>query len=85
MDQKFKSKTDMELANKVVVITGAGSGIGRELALQALAKGAKVVSVDLLLKALEETAKLSGVDSDQFLEKELNITDLEKVNQLQKK
>lgn len=74
----------MELANKVVVITGAGSGIGRELALQALAKGAKVVGIDLSIKALEETAKLSGVDSDQFLAKELNITDLEKVNQLPK-
>lgn len=74
----------MELANKVVVITGAGSGIGRELALQSLGKGAKVVGVDLSLKALEETAKLSGVFSDQFLAKELNITDLEKVNQLPK-
>jgi NAD(P)-dependent dehydrogenase (short-subunit alcohol dehydrogenase family) len=41
----------MRLKNKVAVITGAGSGIGRESALLFAAEGAKVVAADLNEKA----------------------------------
>lgn len=40
----------------VVVITGAGGGIGRATALRFAAEGAKVVAVDLDKSGLEETA-----------------------------
>jgi short-subunit dehydrogenase len=36
----------MKVADKVWVVTGAGSGMGRELALQLLARGARVAAVD---------------------------------------
>lgn len=41
--------------NKVVVITGAGSGIGRELAIKAASLGAKLALSDINKASLEET------------------------------
>ena len=46
----FKSKT--------AVITGAGSGIGRELALRSAAEGMHVVVADIEVPPMEETAAL---------------------------
>lgn len=48
----------MELANKIAVITGAGSGIGRASSLKFSHSGAKVVLVDFNKETGEETLKL---------------------------
>ena len=48
------------LDGKVVVITGAGSGIGRELAVQAAARGAVLALSDWDENGLMETARLAG-------------------------
>ena len=48
----------MNLTDKVIVVTGAGSGIGRELALQLVAKGAIVAGADYNEQALLETEQL---------------------------
>ncbi len=45
----------MRLENKVVIITGAGSGIGKETALLFAKEGAKVVVTDVNEKGGEET------------------------------
>ena len=37
----------MKFENKVVVVTGGGSGIGREVVLQLLRRGAREAAVDL--------------------------------------
>jgi NAD(P)-dependent dehydrogenase (short-subunit alcohol dehydrogenase family) len=50
----------MNLKDKVVVVTGAGNGVGRELAIQLLAHGAKVACVDINSSALAETLRLAG-------------------------
>ncbi|MGE0820152.1 MAG: SDR family NAD(P)-dependent oxidoreductase, partial [Candidatus Nanopelagicales bacterium] len=37
----------MQIADKVFVVTGGGNGIGREVALELLRRGARVAAVDL--------------------------------------
>jgi NAD(P)-dependent dehydrogenase (short-subunit alcohol dehydrogenase family) len=50
----------MNLEKKVVFVTGAGSGIGRELVLELLKRKASVAALDKNAGALEETAALAG-------------------------
>ncbi|MDD3137492.1 MAG: SDR family oxidoreductase [Lachnospiraceae bacterium] len=49
----------MKAQGKHIVVTGGGNGVGRELTLQLLEKGATVFVVDISEEALNETAKLS--------------------------
>jgi NAD(P)-dependent dehydrogenase (short-subunit alcohol dehydrogenase family) len=48
----------MRLGNKVVLITGAGSGMGREVALLFAKEGARVILNDLVAETVEETAQM---------------------------
>jgi len=54
----IKSGDEMKLKNKVALITGAGSGIGRATAILFAKEGAKVVVADIAKEAAEETVKL---------------------------
>jgi len=56
----------MQVKDKIIVVTGAGSGIGQELSLQLLRKGAKIVGVDIHAEALAKTQSLAGVGDEQF-------------------
>lgn len=47
----------MNLADRTAVVTGAGSGLGRAIALALAARGARVAAVDLDAASAEETAK----------------------------
>ena len=53
----------MELNNKVFVVTGGGNGMGREVVLGLLQRGAKVAAVDFSEEGLAETKKLAGAAS----------------------
>jgi NAD(P)-dependent dehydrogenase (short-subunit alcohol dehydrogenase family) len=50
----------MNPSGKVMVATGAGSGMGRQVALELLRRGAKVAAVDLNEATLAETVTLAG-------------------------
>lgn len=52
-----------DFGNKVVVITGAGSGIGRALALEFQSLGARLALCDVNQKTLSETQQLVGEDT----------------------
>ncbi|MEY4985193.1 MAG: putative oxidoreductase SadH [Actinomycetota bacterium] len=68
----------MRVFNKVAVVTGAGNGMGREMTLQLLSRGAKVFGIDLKSDALIETAAVAGHNPNfKFLA--ADITDREAV------
>jgi len=64
----------MKVGGKVWVVTGAGSGMGRELTLELLRRGARVAAVDLGATGLEETASLAAA-GDRLSTHVLDITD----------
>ncbi len=72
----------MKLKNKVFVVTGAGSGIGRELVLQLLEEGSEIAGVDINQKAMEETKNLSGAKSENMSLHLVNIADKTAVENL---
>lgn len=61
--------------DKIVVITGAGSGIGRSTALRLDAEGATSIIVDINAEQLEETFGM--IANKQSTQRVLDISDLE--------
>ncbi len=72
----------MKVQNKVIVVTGGGSGMGRELVLHLLSKGAKVIAVDIDRAALEETVVLTGEQKDSLRIFVVDITNRKSVEEL---
>ena len=72
----------MKVQNKVLVVTGGGSGIGRELVLNLLSKGARVAAIDLNETTLKETVELVGDKKDKVSMHVLNVTDKNAVEAL---
>jgi short-subunit dehydrogenase len=72
----------MKVKNKTIVITGAGGGMGRELCLQLLQKGARVAGIDINPEALSQTARIANVEDTHFKTFILNITDITNVEKL---
>ena len=71
----------MKVSGKVFAITGAGSGIGRAVTLEAIRRGARVAAIDVNPATLEETAKLASA-GDRLSTHVVDITDREAVNSL---
>lgn len=63
--------------DKHCLVTGAGSGMGRELVIQLEALGATVIATDLLLERVEETASLANSGQGKVLVQQLDVTDQE--------
>ncbi|MDX9846987.1 MAG: SDR family NAD(P)-dependent oxidoreductase [Tenuifilaceae bacterium] len=72
----------MKVQGKTIVVTGGGSGIGRELVLSLLARGARVAAVDINEGALLETVKLAGDNASKVSTHIVNITDKQAVEAL---
>lgn len=65
----------MQIANKVFVVTGAGNGIGRQVALALARRGARVAGVDRDEKGLEETTALASSTPGQVSTHGIDVTD----------
>ena len=57
----------MHLTGRVALVTGAGTGIGRQTALALLREGYRAVLAGRRLLPLQETAAESGVEAEQVL------------------
>src|SRR5574338_960551 len=72
----------MKVQNKVIVVTGGGNGMGREIVLNLLARGARVAAVDINEAALQETVKLADNWKENLATFVLNIADPDAVKAL---
>ena len=61
--------------DKVAVITGAGSGIGRALAMELAASGAKLALSDINEAGLKKTASDLGLAEDRLMTRTLDVAD----------
>lgn len=69
------------LKNKVVVISGAASGIGRQCAINCSQMGAKLILLDLNAEGLEQTMTMVERFEDHFCSA-INLTDYERVQEV---
>ena len=54
---------EQRLAGKVIIVTGAESGIGRAITLRCAAEGARLTAAGLVEEGLKETARLAGANA----------------------
>ena len=73
----------MDVNGKVFVVTGGGNGMGREVVLGLIDRGARVAAVDLNEDGLAETATLAAA-SEMLTTHVLNVTDRKAVLALPK-
>lgn len=70
----------LELAGRIALITGAGSGIGRDVALDLAGRGAHVVLADVDADGLAET--VLNLDPDRVVSVEADVGDEDEVNRV---
>ncbi|XP_068626801.1 17-beta-hydroxysteroid dehydrogenase 13-like [Battus philenor] len=74
-----------DVSNEVILITGTGHGMGREMALRFARLGAKVVCVDINEKTNEETYKMITSDNGKAYNYVCDVTDRAAVMKLAEK
>lgn len=73
---------DFNVTKRVVIITGAGQGIGRELAKQFAALGAFPIIADLNIQAAKRVQSEIEVSGGRALALQVDITDSKSVDQM---
>lgn len=74
----------MNISNKVFLVTGAGGGIGKELVLGLLARGASIAAVDLRAESLQQLVDEAGENGSKISTHTVDITDKAAVEKLPK-
>ncbi|WP_116090067.1 3-hydroxybutyrate dehydrogenase [Sphingomonas crusticola] len=70
----------MSLQDKVAIVTGAASGIGKDIAREFLANGAKVAIADLNVEAANATAREFDPSGARTMGVAMDVTDEDQVN-----
>jgi 3-hydroxybutyrate dehydrogenase len=70
----------MRLKDKVAIITGAASGIGKDIAIVFAREGAKVAIADLNQKAADETAREIDPGGKRAIGVAMDVTDEKQVD-----
>jgi len=73
-------ETDMKLKDKSTIVTGAASGIGKDIALVYAREGAKVAIADLNLDAANATAKEIQAAGGKAMGVAMDVTNEQQVN-----
>jgi len=69
----------MNAHGKVIVVTGAGNGMAREVTLELIRRGARVAAVDINQAALDETVRLAGAQAHHISTHIVDVTQLDQV------
>ncbi|WP_316762305.1 SDR family oxidoreductase [Pedobacter aquatilis] len=72
----------MRFNDKTIIVTGAGSGMGRACALRFVAEGARVIAVDVNDEGLLETVRLAGGQNIRYFK--ASVSEEEQVKALYK-
>jgi NAD(P)-dependent dehydrogenase (short-subunit alcohol dehydrogenase family) len=72
----------VKVRNKVIAVTGGGNGIGRELVLNLVRRGARVAAIDIQRDRLAETLALAGDGRDRVSTHVVDITERDRVTAL---
>lgn len=72
----------MKVNNKIFVVTGGGSGIGRALVHKLVCKGARVAAIDMNEETLMESYDLAGGNKDKISLHVVNVSDRSVVDSL---
>lgn len=72
----------MKLEGKVAIVTGSGSGVGRETAKLFSREGAKVVVCDLSMESAEETVSSIVSNGGQAIAVQVNVAVQEEIEKL---
>ncbi|BDB62146.1 MULTISPECIES: SDR family NAD(P)-dependent oxidoreductase [Rhodococcus] len=65
----------MQIRDRVFVVTGGGNGIGRDVVLELLVRGARVAAVDLRAEALDGTRALAVAYDDRLTTHTVDVSD----------
>ncbi|MGA4689461.1 SDR family NAD(P)-dependent oxidoreductase [Rhodococcus sp. AB351] len=65
----------MQIRDRVFVVTGGGNGIGRDVVLELLVRGARVAAVDLRAEALDGTRALVVAYDDRLTTHTVDVSD----------
>lgn len=75
----------MKILGKTIIVTGAANGIGREITLQLLNKGAHVIALEISMKALVELVDAAAEKGSNLTTYVVDITDREAIGQTRNK
>jgi len=72
----------MNLVDKVAIVTGAGRGIGKAIAIALAREGANIIAIDIDIQTAEKVAKEINSLDRQALAVQVDVSDSKEVNRM---